>query len=208
MHRIEKQTQEYTKMPEEAVHVDQYFIDGILAHDREVLNELYQLYLPRVAQVVTRNQGSEEDALDIFQEAIIIIYKKAESDGLVIKQSFYNYLYTICKNLWMRELDRQKKGKTMASTLALDEEDGFDPGFDIGLAARERGLHRLYVEKFQQLGEGCQKVLRYFFDGHTMQHIASVMGFKSEGYAKKRKHQCQKKLIDSIQSDNRFKQLL
>jgi hypothetical protein len=65
----------------------------------------------------------------------------------------------------------------------------------------------LFWSAFQQLGEECQKLLRLFFDKEKMAKIAEMMGYGSEGYAKKRKFQCKEKLVELIKTDRRFDEL-
>jgi len=189
-------------------HPDNRFIKGISENDRSLLKEIYQLFLPRIIQFVQLNSGTREDALDIFQEAIMIIYKKAKAGDLVISRSFYNYLYTVCKNLWLRELDKKKSALVSSSNSLIDTYKGFeDSALDIETQIAERALYKLYLDKFKALGEGCRQVLKHFFAGASMKSIAQDMGFASEGYAKKRKHMCQKKLVESIKKDPQFKEL-
>lgn len=66
---------------------------------------------------------------------------------------------------------------------------------------------KLYQEKFQLLGEDCQRILTLFYNGIKMDEIAQKMGFASAGYAKKRKHKCKEKLVALITADERFNEL-
>jgi hypothetical protein len=65
----------------------------------------------------------------------------------------------------------------------------------------------LYREKFQLLGDDCQKLLTLYFEKKNMEDIAKAMGFGSEGYARKRKFQCKEKLTKLIKSDERYGEL-
>lgn len=200
-------SKKYRSSNDPSPHLDNLYIQGIVRHNHAVLHEIYERFLPRIVDFVCSNSGSRPEALDIFQDAIMIIYKKATTEGLSIKKSFYNYLYTICKNLWMRELEKKRGTKVILVATLLTDQDSEDkiPGIDH--QARERELYKLYMEKFQALGKDCQKVLQSFFEGMDMKTIAKRMGYASEGYAKKRKHLCQKKLLEAIKKDPAYKRL-
>ncbi len=185
-------------------HVDNRFINAVLTNDREVLIEMYDKYLPKIIRFIVANSGTEEDAMDIFQDAIMIIYKKAKAQELEINRSFYNYLYTICRNLWLRELEKKRNARVTRTDLELESYMNIADITGLDEVVKEREVHKLYLDKFRELGDDCQNILRQFFAGVSMKAIAKHMGFASEGYAKKRKHVCQKKLIQSIKQDPRF----
>lgn len=65
----------------------------------------------------------------------------------------------------------------------------------------------LYKKHFNRLPESCKKLLLLFFEGNKMKDIAIKMGFASEGYARKRKHHCQKNLLNSIANDPLYNEL-
>ena len=71
----------------------QEIIDGILNGSSVVLDRLYQLYFPMVVKLVTRNNGTEDDAKDIFQEALMVLYDKIQRKDLTLSSSFKTYLY-------------------------------------------------------------------------------------------------------------------
>lgn len=72
----------------------------------------------------------------------------------------------------------------------------------------EEERFRLYRAKFRKLSESCRKVMSLYFQKVPMEEIAKLMGFSSEGYAKKRKYQCKEKLIGLIREDRSFNELL
>ena len=57
---------------------DSEVILGILNNSESVLKRLYLAYFPMVLQLIINNNGNEDDAKDIYQEAIIILYNKVK----------------------------------------------------------------------------------------------------------------------------------
>lgn len=73
---------------------DDQILKGILRHDNLVLSYIYKQYYYKVNAFVRKNSGTEEDVSDIFQEAIIVIYRKLkENDLLFENRSFETYLF-------------------------------------------------------------------------------------------------------------------
>ncbi len=186
-------------------HPDNRYIKAIIENDRAVLKEIYATYVPIILHFVRSNSGTTEEAHDIFQEAIIIIYKKATGKGLVIQSSFKNYIYTVCRNLWMQVLQRKGRLRVTSIDHIIENGDSLVESLSLTEEIEQRESHKLYLEKFGELSKDCQRVLRSFFQGMSMRAIAQEMGYASEAYAKKRKHICQKRLIEAIKKDPRYK---
>ena len=133
----------------------------------------------------------------------MVIYEKAQQADFELQYSLHTFLYTICRNLWLKKLrNKSSKEVSLPEHLELITEDTFEEEI------LWRGKEALYREKFKQLGADCQQVLQLFLKGMSMEKIAQQMNFSSIGYAKKRKYKCKNKLLKLIQSDHRFKELL
>ena len=81
---------------------DEEIIAGIRKRDNRVLHYIYKNAFAPVKQLILHNAGSETDAEDIFQEALIVIFKKlrAEED-FEINAAFSTYIYSIARLLWL-----------------------------------------------------------------------------------------------------------
>ena len=53
---------------------DQEIYEGIVQQDNKTFLFLYNKYKGRIIGMVQKNSGSEEDALDIFQEGLIALW--------------------------------------------------------------------------------------------------------------------------------------
>ncbi|MEM7039198.1 MAG: sigma-70 family RNA polymerase sigma factor [Bacteroidota bacterium] len=178
------------------------YLAALRTHDREKLNALYGQFFPDIRQFILRNSGSEAEAYDVFQEGLIVLYRKARDPEFTIRQSFDGYLFTICKQIWFNEL--RKKGR---QKVILEDAPLIVAGSGIEETINERARDKLYRQKFRELGENCRKVLQMFFKGMRMEKIAEAMGFGSVSYAKKRKFQCKQKLFAMIQADPVYAEL-
>lgn len=181
---------------------DQAFLDGLRARDARTLQQAYQQFYPGIAQHVQARGGRAEDAEDVFQEAMVVVFRKLQDPAFELTSSFGTFLYGVSKKIWLRHASR--RGRHPEQPLE-DLEVVETTSIDAELERTER--HRLFRAKLQQLGADCQKVLRLFFAGTPMTQIAQQMGFASEGYAKKRKFQCKQKLTDLIKADPRYQEM-
>jgi DNA-directed RNA polymerase specialized sigma24 family protein len=82
---------------------DEQILKGILRHDNLILQYIYKQFYYKVNLFIKKNSGNEDDANDIFQEAIIVIYRKLKESDLVFEtSSFQGYLFSVCRFLWLK----------------------------------------------------------------------------------------------------------
>lgn len=165
------------------------------------LRALYRRVLPLLTHHVENNAGREEDAQDLLQEALIVLYRKSADPDFVLTSSVDTYVFAVAKRQWLKILRRRRN--TLVHHQMADDQN--DPEIDEMLHMQAR--QNLYLKYFHTLSEGCQTLLRYFFGGTSMKEIAEKLGHGSEGYTRKRKHLCQQKLIEKIKEDPSFKEL-
>jgi RNA polymerase sigma factor (sigma-70 family) len=140
---------------------------------------LYNI-LPAVKQYIKNNHGTADDAQDIFQDALVILYKKVHTADFVLSVSLKTYLIAIVKNLWLQELRQRKK---LPYGEALDdiasEDTATEPGFEFARAA------------FHLLGEKCRQLLiLFYFKKNNFREIAAALSFSDEKVAKNQKYRC------------------
>lgn len=181
-------------------------LNGIQRNDTIILQFIYKNFYSSINFFIKKNSGDDDDANDIFQEAIIIIYRKLKSNDLVLDCSFETYLYSVCRFLWLKQLDKRKLEKEKIKDNHEYNDDIYDDGLERVVDLNER--YRLYQKHFANLGNDCQKILQLYFDKVPLRNIAQIMGFKSDKYAKKRKFKCKEYLIKSIKQDLEYKKIL
>lgn len=186
---------------------DEQILKGILRHDNLILQYIYKQYYYSINYFIRKNQGSEDDANDIFQEAIIIIYRKIKENDLIFeKSSFKGYLFSVCRFLWLKQLEKRRIEKEKLNDSLPYQDDLYDDNFNELVLKNEK--YGLYQRHFGSLSTDCQKLLQLFFEKVSLKDIAMIMGYKSEKYAKKRKFKCKELLISRIKQDAEFKKIL
>lgn len=186
---------------------DEQILKGILRHDNLILQYIYKQFYYQVNLFIKRNSGNEDDANDIFQEAIIIIYRKLKENDLVFKMSsFQGYLFSVCRFLWLKELEKRKIEQQRLNDSLPFLEDIYDDNLVEIVRKNER--YGLYQKHFKTLSTDCQKLLQLFFEKVPMTEIAKIMGYKGDNYAKKRKYTCKELLVSRIKNDTEFKKII
>ena len=163
--------------------------DRICKGDESALKELYKTCYHMIVKMILLNNGTEDEAKDIYQDALIVFWQKATSGNLVLTSKMSTYIYSICKNLWHKELNRKKR-------LVREEKD--IPVF-IDDESKERT--EILRQCIDQLGGVCKKVLMYYyFDKLSMQKIADKLNFANTNTAKTKKYKCKQKLDNIVKS--------
>ncbi len=184
------------------VHYTQYgIIEGIKRRDIDVLNFVYKKYFPMVRYFVVRNQGSEEDAEDLFQEAIMAVYQRVGKKNLSLDCSFKTYLYSVVRHMWLQYLDRNKisyEFSDMDEFLMLEDAEIYDDF---------QAKKVIFQKRFLELTELCRKILMMVVDGTSYDEIAMIIGYKGRQYAIKRKYECMKSLMNRVMNDPEYKRL-
>jgi len=178
-------------------------ISGIRNHDSVVFEYVYHTYFPMIRGFVIHHHGTKEHAEDVFQEAMIIVYKKIRDEDLELTCKFGTYLYAICKNVWIQE---RKKYQLHNEKLRQQPLVVNDPGPDED-PLLQKHLTELFNKHFNELSKDCQKILAMSIHNHTVEEIRDGMNYKDLHHAADRKYRCKKSLIKRIMNDPLFKRL-
>lgn len=189
------------------VYSDEQILKGVLRHDNLILQYIYKQYYYKINYFVKKNQGSEDDASDVFQEAIIVIYRKLKENDLIFqKSSFAGYLFSVCRFIWLKQLEKRRIEREKLNDTLPFQENLYDENLVELVDKNER--YSLYQKHFATLSPDCQKLMQLFFEKVPLREIAKIMGYKSEKYAKTRKYKCKEILIKRIKQDTEFKKIL
>lgn len=181
---------------------DRELLIGLSRAESGAVRKVYDLVLPSVIAWVHENNGSEADARDIFQEALIALFLKLENGDFILTCTLKSFLRIVCRNLWLTRLRDSKNYQTSA----LDEIEAGVEENDLLEQIAQTDRNRLFIKHFNKLSENCRKLLRMFFNKIPFAEIARKLN-TSEGYVKKSKFNCKQRLINAIQQDPTFTEL-
>lgn len=177
-------------------------LNALLENDAKIISVIYTKVFPKVKKFVLQNNGQQVDAEDVFQKALLQITVRYRKEPFQIKSSFEAYIFTACKNLWRRELNKNKTRVTEDAVLELHSEER-----DMALATLEQERWELFTEKLELISENCKKVLQLFFAKVSYSEIVKRLGYNSETVARQRVFKCKTKLMKTITSDRRYNSL-
>jgi len=187
-------------------HPDTRYINALISNNEPLLKELYQKCFGKIRHFVTDNNGTEEDAWDILQEAMLSIFFRIKQKPLSLTCPFDAFIYIVCRNLWIKQL--RKKNILRVTT---DPEMGYSISGEDDLALaeeckRQEGRRELLAEKMKELGDGCRELLQQNWRGARLDEVAANLKI-SYAYARKKKTECMTKLILLMRQSPLYDQL-
>nr|WP_321236353.1 sigma-70 family RNA polymerase sigma factor [uncultured Psychroserpens sp.] len=180
-----------------------YFLEGLIDNNEKVVKEIYENSFHKVLSFISKNSGSRADTEDIFQNALLQLAVRYKKEKFEINTNFEAYLFTVCKNLWRRELNKSKREVTNNQVIELKDES-----HDIALSVLEQQRWELFAEYLEQLSENCIKIMTLFFKRTPYSEMVKIFEYNSETVARQRVFKCKAKLKERIKSDKRFSALL
>lgn len=172
---------------------DQDIIQGIIEGKNIIIKSIYKLYFPTIARMIVNNNGSEEEAKDIFQEAVLVLYDKVTQNKFELNSKLSTFLYAVSRRLWLKQLSR--KGNVANTSDISDFEDILHVEEDIERQQENELKFDQMNLALQELGEPCRTLLKDFYIKNlSMKDIQEKFGYTSTDNAKTQKYKCLQRL--------------
>jgi len=182
--------------------VDKNPLQQLIEGDTQLIRDLYQREFPKVKTFVIANKGDVADAEDIFQKALMQLIARYKVKAFEIEVAFGSYFYVVCRNLWRRELNKQKRIVTNDEVVERTHE-----AEDMTLATLEQEKWELFQEKLTQLSDNCKQLLQLFFKKVPYKEIMDKLGYNSDNVVRQRIFNCKSQLTKLIKNDTRYNQI-
>jgi RNA polymerase sigma factor (sigma-70 family) len=170
---------------------DSEIVFGILNNSESAIKRLYVAYFPMVLQLIVNNNGTPDDAKDIYQEAIIVLYNKIKKGDFELSSKLKTFLYSVCRRLWLKRLSQMNRYggdlKDFQDFLPVEEE------------VEDQDERNIQFSKMQSalgmLGEPCRTIIEDFYiKNRSMQEICESFGYTNADNAKTQKYKCLQRL--------------
>ncbi len=160
---------------------------GLKSKDTMAYEILYKFYFPSVKNFILKNNGTEEDAKDIFQETIIVLLEKVPKDDFNLTSSLKTFIFAISSNLWLKCLrDSNKMVKTEVDVYEKYLTDYEEAETDISQANTNR-----LVKVFKIMTNKCITLLKaIFYDEKNIDTITKDYGYTNKHNAQNQKFKC------------------
>jgi RNA polymerase sigma factor (sigma-70 family) len=170
---------------------DEQILSELRRKNQLALKVLYKMHYPMIVNLVCSNNGTEQEAKDIYQDAVIVFYEKVTLTQLELSCKIKTYLFAICKRLWLKRLAEKKKFHG-----SIEETEGFADLDSEMIEIEEKEV------RFQQmktalsgLGEPCRSIIEDFYiQDLTMEAISEKFGYTNADNAKNQKYKCLQRL--------------
>lgn len=177
---------------------DSDIIDGIRRQDNRILTYLYDSYFAMVSDHVRKNSGTDDDAHEVIQETVVILYRQVTGEEFTLTTDLRGYFFGVARNVWNAQLRHRSKLVPLQSDPADDS---------VAEEVANATLERIVTRSFALLAADCQTVLTLYGEGWSYEEIARKMGLKSEAYARRKKYLCKEALMEIIKTDPEYQDL-
>lgn len=170
---------------------DARILDLIRRGDEQGLVLLYEANQRMVRSYILRNSGTSQDAEDLLQEAVVILWEKVRRGQFEVRSKLSTFVYATVKNLWLRRLAHMRR--EIPTDINPGDAESMDPSpLDEVIESEEASRVR---EALERLGDPCKTLLLLFYwEELTMEEIAIRLGLANADTAKSKKYQCKKAL--------------
>jgi RNA polymerase sigma factor (sigma-70 family) len=162
-------------------------LQGLAQDDKKAIETIYKENYTTIQSLIINNNGTADDAKDVFQEAMIVLYQKAKSGTFELQSQIKTYLYAVSRRIWLKRLLQQNKFLTSNDNheelVIVDEDVEEHERRDVEFSMMEKAMN--------SLGEPCRSLLEAFYlQKRQMQDIASSFGYTNADNAKNQKYKC------------------
>lgn len=184
---------------------DSEILDAIRrGQDNKVLDSLYKNVLPTITNFICSNSGNEDEAYDVFQDAVALFYRLVINEEFNEKYKIAGFLYTVSKNYWINRAKKLKR-QTQFGDIGIHEKVEDNALNDIMDVEKRKAV----MELFSRMGEKCLKLLTFsVLHKMSMDEICLELGYPNANAAKTQNYRCKKLMVEEAKKSKYFTDLL
>lgn len=166
---------------------EKILLQGLANEDKSSIERIYREHYNMVQSLVVNNNGSTDDAADIFQESMIVLFEKVKTGGFELHCQLKTFIYAVSRRLWLKKLNQQSRysshSDNMEEVVSVDE--------DMEIHENRQKEFNLMEMAMSKIGEPCKSLLEaYYLQKKQMQAIAADFGYTNADNAKTQKYKC------------------
>lgn len=170
----------------------------------DAMEFLYREYVDQVIAFITQRSGSQEEAKDVFQDAVISLLVSIRQGKFEGKSSLKTYLYAISKNLWYRRFNRSLRSDDYKASNVPDDLDEVTPD-EVLMTSNQR---RHIGDVLDQLKDKCREVLILWAQKYSMKEIAEQLGYANDQVIRNKKNHCLNELKKLVKDNPQVRNLV
>lgn len=174
------------------MHTDHRYIEALRRNDESLIREIYKSHQQSILRWVQSRGGSADDARDVFQEALIALFEKAQNPDFMLTCPLGALLHVICSRKWIDRL--RLKGRD--SEVRNEEERRYTDEYDRDTltiaeeAIAEQEHQKRLARSFEHLSELCRQLLSLLSKGIAPREVAEQLQMNSVDTLYRRKNAC------------------
>jgi RNA polymerase sigma factor (sigma-70 family) len=166
------------------------------------IRQLYLSYFETASGFVRQNNGSRQDAEDIFQEVVINFIELVQRQRFRGETSINNFLYSITRHIWLNELKRKGRARRREEKYER-EKDHTEHELSVWLGDQEVKAQLMQI--IESLGETCKKVLvSFYYEGLSMREILGKLNYQNEQVLRNKKYKCMLQLEQLLTGNSKM----
>lgn len=153
-------------------------VDAFRSNNRSELRALYLENHPKVLAMVLKNQGTEQQAKDVFQEAFIAAWKNIREGRFTPKNesAINGYIYTIAKNKWLDHQGSLRTRKTVSLNPEMQPPDLDEQQLNEETGDGQEEKIKRIMKAMESIGDACKGLLtKFYFENKSMKEIAEEL---------------------------------
>lgn len=166
---------------------EKLLLEGLAQRDKQAIETIYRDNYAMVQVFVLNNNGNQDEARDLFQEIMIVLFEKSVLGNLELHCQLKTYIYSIGKRLWLKRLQQLQKYQpwidNLEDSISVEEEMDMHEKHHLDFILMETAMNKI--------GEPCKSLLdAYYIQRKNMTEIATDFGYTNADNAKTQKYKC------------------
>ena len=87
------------------VFTDSEYLEGLRLSNDAVIRSIYKKHYPVIAKMILNNNGTEQEAKDVFQETVLVLYHHVKKPEFTLSCALQTYMYSVARRLWLPVAD-------------------------------------------------------------------------------------------------------
>jgi len=163
------------------------------------VKHLYEKYFYVLSSYIEQNQGSREDAEDIFQEVVLTFIDLVRKNKFRGESSVKTFLFAVNRNIWLNELKKRGRQLKRNEKYSVEQPDA-EPGVEKMISSRE--ARKQVFNIIESLGEVCKKILlAFYYENLPISEILTRLDYQNEQVVRNKKTKCMKSLEEKFSAD-------
>ncbi len=177
-----------------------HIIDQLKKGDPKTLERIYVENREGFINFSKKYNIEEQDAVDIYQDAIIVLRDNAVNGRIdALQSNISTYLFAIGKYKIYHNFRIRSREDLKEDVDLLQENVDFDVNLDEDVLTNEQ---KVLQKCFEQLGDRCKSILKlFYYQGYNLDEIQEILQYSNKKVLKSQKSRCLKQLKDLVKKN-------